>query len=187
MQTSPLIESLKQELFSLFNIQLGDLIDRSQCEVYRAQSASEGAQPSLALKVLEIDEDNEDVQKQMKNEEAILTQVQHDNIIQLLCKAIFKTSRHCAILMEMASMSCQQLLEKYQGEQSRSASQAFKQRRAIVAQVAAALHYLHSLKIAHNDVNIDNVLIFDEKEEEIVAKLADFGLARYSADLNSAE
>jgi len=49
--------------------------------------------------------------------------------------------------------------------------------RRIVSQLISALEYCHSLMIAHRDIKLENVLIFDASPDNFTVKLADFGLS----------
>lgn len=46
-------------------------------------------------------------------------------------------------------------------------------------QVACGMNYLHEKNIAHNDIKSDNILIFYIEDVPIIAKIADFGYARF--------
>ncbi|MBX9692223.1 MAG: serine/threonine protein kinase, partial [Cyanobacteria bacterium] len=53
---------------------------------------------------------------------------------------------------------------------------------SVVLQVCDALHYAHEKKVIHRDLTPANILI-QRKEDELVAKVADFGLAKLEEDL----
>src|SRR5207248_10657045 len=48
----------------------------------------------------------------------------------------------------------------------------------IACQLLTALDYAHSRKIVHRDVKPANVMLTEDRAEQTVVKLADFGLAR---------
>jgi fused-like protein len=102
----------------------------------------------------------------LRQEIAILRQLDHENIILLL--DFFETPRDIVVVTEYAPHG--ELLNILKDD----ASLAEPTVRAIAAQLAGALHYLHSRRIMHRDMKPQNVLVSSNG----VIKLADFGFAR---------
>lgn len=51
------------------------------------------------------------------------------------------------------------------------------QKLSILRNVATGIHFLHQCSIAHGDVKSENVLLFQESQGEVSAKISDFGFA----------
>ena len=45
------------------------------------------------------------------------------------------------------------------------------------SEILSAISYIHEKGIAHNDIKLENIFLF-KNEETLIAKIADFGLAR---------
>ena len=78
---------------------------------------------------------------------------------------------HCIVMEAMPGGDLQQFMGK---KNYKPLCEKFV--RSITKQVADALKYLHSHKIIHRDIKLENVLLENEKST-CSAKLADFGLA----------
>ena len=51
----------------------------------------------------------------------------------------------------------------------------------LLGQVASGVRHMHAQGFGHGDLKPENVLLFDEGKEGVVAKVADFGMARGEA------
>jgi serine/threonine protein kinase len=45
-------------------------------------------------------------------------------------------------------------------------------------EILDAISYIHEKGIAHNDLKLENIFLFKNMENKLIAKIADFGLAR---------
>lgn len=52
----------------------------------------------------------------------------------------------------------------------------YPQTRWIFTQIISAVRYLHDNCLVHQDLKLDNILVF-EKDSQIKIKIADFGMA----------
>ena len=91
----------------------------------------------------------------------------HPNLVE--CLGFFHGEDELALLMTLApGGDCQQLLQRHGALSERAAT-------AIVQQLAAALHYMHTGPgVLHRDVKLENVLIGGDG----YVKLCDFGFAK---------
>lgn len=138
-------------------------------DVYLAQQTS--LDRSVALKVLkpQLAEDASYIHR-FHNEAKAAAALIHPNIVQ-----VHEVGQHDGIHFiaqeYVAGKTLKQLLDQ-QG------SLAPDRAVSILRQVAAALHKSHQLNIVHRDIKPENVLI----DEEGVAKVADFGLAKQTSN-----
>jgi serine/threonine protein kinase len=106
----------------------------------------------------------------LEREIFILSEVQHENIIQLLCAYV--TPLKVFIVTELASGG--ELLERVVENGNFSEADA----RSVIYQVLKGMKYLHSKNIVHRDLKLENILLSDGSSSAVV-KIADFGLARF--------
>ena len=120
--------------------------------------------------------------KRLSNEISILKKINHPNIVRLI--DLKKTKSHCYIVMEYCNggdlSGC---LKKYKALHRRPFSEEIVQ--YIMRQVVNGLEFLHSHKIIHRDLKLDNILVTFKSEEDkknlnmmkAIVKLIDFGFA----------
>lgn len=108
-----------------------------------------------------------DLQRRFETEVHIFQQLNHEGIVRLL--DFCDDSKNYYIFMEYCGQG-----ELFQYIVSKG-KLAEDEGRTVLWQVALALKYLHSKKIAHRDLKPENLMITDSGE----IKLSDFGLSRY--------
>lgn len=112
----------------------------------------------------------------IKNELAILPKTIHPNIVRIF--EIFQDKKNYYVVQEL--MQGGGLVDQI------STQRMFSEKKVIniVQQLLGALNFLHENNIVHRDVKSENILLqqslYSCGEDEVVAKLADFGLACYN-------
>ena len=120
--------------------------------------------------------------KRLANEITLLKKINHPNIVRLI--DLKKTKSHCYIVMEFCNggdlSGC---LKKYKEVHRRPFSEQIVQ--YLMRQIVNGLEFLHSNKIIHRDLKLDNILVTFNSEEDkknlnmmrATAKIIDFGFA----------
>ena len=120
--------------------------------------------------------------KRLANEITLLKKINHPNIVKLI--DLKKTKSHCYIVMEFCNggdlSGC---LKKYKAAHRRPFPEEVVQ--YIMRQVVSGLAFLHSNKIIHRDLKLDNILVTFPSENDkkslnmmrATAKIIDFGFA----------
>ncbi|EER12356.1 protein kinase, putative [Perkinsus marinus ATCC 50983] len=119
----------------------------------------------VALKFIAKRGKSEKDLKNLRQEIAILQQLNHDHIIMM--DEYFETSTDFVVVTEFAHG---ELFEIFQDDKKLPESQV----RRIAQQLVKALHYLHSNRVIHRDMKPQNILVGANN----VVKLCDFGFAR---------
>ena len=160
--------------------------------VYKAvKTESDGSKVDIAAKVLDLKPQSSKHSKLMgilKNElfvaDALITQikrVKHNHIISIFDMYIIqskdqKTDKPLCkayLFMELAEGNLNQELEK-SGPLVESVAKRY------FAQIVYAIHYMHSLHIAHRDIKLENFLLVKSISvpDAMDIKVSDFGLSR---------
>ena len=150
-------------------------------EVYLTQK---GNNPEVyATKRLSLQLSNQKtIQKYLKNEIEIMKELNHPNIIRLY--DLLKTNTHYYFIMEYCNGGpLSNLLSDYKLKYGRPFSQEIIQH--FMRQIVEGLKYIHSFKIIHRDIKLDNILVNFENIEDknnfyllkSQVKIIDFGLA----------
>ena len=122
--------------------------------------------------------------KYFNNEITILKKLYHKNIIKL--EALKKTTHHYYVIMEYCNGgTLTECLEKYKNIYHKPFTEEIVQ--YIMRQVVSAINYIHSLRIIHRDLKLDNILVKFENESDKTQlnllkaeiKIIDFGFAAY--------
>ena len=150
-------------------------------EVYLTQK---GDNPEIyATKRLNLQQTSiQTLQKYLKNEIEIMKELNHPNVIHLY--DLLKTNTHYYIIMEYCNGGpLSKLLSDYKLKFGRPFSQEIIQH--FMRQIVEGLKYIHSFKIIHRDIKLDNILVNYENIEDknnfyllkSQVKIIDFGLA----------
>ncbi|KAM6980093.1 caM kinase-like vesicle-associated protein [Aplochiton taeniatus] len=146
---------------------LGQMVkSEAFCEIFRAKDKN-------TLKMFTckkfLKKDGRKVRKAAKNEILILKMVKHHNILQLV--DVFETKKEYFLFMELATgreVFDWILDQGYYSEKDTS---------KVVRQVLEAVAYLHTLKIVHRNLKLENLVYFNRlKHSKIV--ISDFHLAK---------
>ena len=142
----------------------------------------DGKDGYFATKKLDRKIEKTDAFKYLKNEIFILQKLNHPNIVKY--ENIKKTTKHFYIVMEYCNGGeLSKALEKYQEKYEKPFSQEIVQH--IMRQIIDAFKYIHSQKIIHRDIKLENILLNFESEKDkeelnmmkATVKIIDFGFA----------
>ena len=146
-------------------------------------TTKKGSNQKYATKKFEREDiEKTEAMKYLKNEIIILQNLKHPNIVKF--EDVKKTKKHFYIVMEYCNGGeLSKALEKYQEKYGKPFSQEIVQH--LMRQIIDAFKYIHSLKIIHRDIKLDNILLNFETEEDkeklnmmkATAKIIDFGFA----------
>ena len=126
--------------------------------------------------------DKPSFQKYLNNEIKILTKLNHPNIVKL--EEVKKSKDHYYLVMEYINGGgLSDCLKKYMKKYNKAFSEEIVQ--YLMYQIIEALNYIHSLKIIHRDLKLDNIMInFDTQYDKhylnimkAKVKIIDFGFA----------
>ena len=145
-------------------------------EVYLTQK---GDNPQkLATKIIDLRKIEKPAAKYLNNEIKIMKILKHQNIIQLI--DVLKTKNHLYLIMEFCNGgTLSECLKKNEKPFSIEIIQYF------MRQIIDGIKYIHSKKIIHRDMKLDNILVNFKNEEDkknfnllnAEIKIIDLGLA----------
>ncbi|XP_060774205.1 caM kinase-like vesicle-associated protein [Neoarius graeffei] len=146
---------------------LGQMVRSEEfCEIFRAKEKS--TQKMYTCKKF-LKKDGRKVRKAAKNEILILKMVKHHNILQLV--DVFETRKEYFLFLELATgreVFDWILDQGYYSERDTS---------NVIRQVLEAVAYLHSLRIVHRNLKLENLVYYNRlKHSKIV--ISDFHLAK---------
>ena len=151
------------------------LSGRSQTEPASIGSnGSGGPHMYFALKVINLAMVKEDRIGQLKNEVEILKTLDHKNIIKAYETFQMRKSKKLMIVMELCTGGDMHARMPYTERQVANA----------MRQVLSAISYMHSKRIIHRDLKLENIL-WESKHPEAVIKVIDFGLSKVFSPHNN--
>jgi len=130
----------------------------------------------VALKIVRKERLEELYLKIMKDEIAIMTKFNHDNVIKYI--ESYEDDRYMFIVMEAmtSSSELQDVFEaKKKGWDRRSPLFDESTVRWIIKAIFSGLSHIHRMGVTHRDLKPQNILIDDEKK---ALKIIDFGTAK---------
>ena len=146
------------------DIILNKCLGKGESEVYLASKENDST--NLIVKRYDrINIENTEFMYLLRQEIIILQKLEHPNIIHYI--NLMKTRRHFYIIFEYCNGgNLSNILDKYQQEFGKPFSQEIIQH--LMRQIIDAVKYIHTLKIVHNNINLNYILIHykDENDEE---------------------
>ena len=138
--------------------------------VYKATNLMDKSE-QVAIKVLREEMfTDESSRKRFKQEAAIIDQLDHPNIINVLERG--QSKQNLFIAMEL--LEGKTLTDKINEEKKLDVKEALH----IMLQITSALGKIHSKSIIHRDLKPDNIMLIEKDGDTNFVKLLDFGLAK---------
>ena len=138
--------------------------------VYKAQDTRTGQ--IVALKRMNLSTDEEGVPSTTIREIAILKEMKHANIVDLL-DVLFQAPK-LTLVFEYCEYDLKKYMERLQGPGHPMPLHIDSEVKPLLRQLLNALVYMHQRNVVHRDLKPQNLLLTDTLQ----LKLADFGLAR---------
>ena len=157
--------------FSVGSSRRGSLGLGAYGKVYRATHRRTGER--VAVKEISLGVTQKGVmitRETVEHEIRLLQMTDHPSIVRLLASFEEALPTRFFIVMELARDDLFHHVRRCGTLSERSSSH-------LLAQVLSAVEYLHGLGIAHRDLKLENVLLFDGPDERMPCKLCDFGLS----------
>jgi len=127
----------------------------------------------VALKMINLDNEEEGIPSTALREIAILTQLQHENIVKLY--DVVHHGKRLVIALEYCDLDLKEHMENFN-----SGLMPSSMCKSVMHQLLKAVEYIHEQNVIHRDLKPQNVLIQKDKNNQnnVRVLLADFGLAR---------
>ncbi|KAF6728234.1 Serine/threonine-protein kinase D3 [Oryzias melastigma] len=157
------------DISSVYQIFTDDVLGSGQFGVvYKGTHRKSGR--AVAIKVIDKIRFPTKVERQLRNEVAILQKLSHPGVV--LLEGMFETAEHVFVVMEkLHGDMLEMILSSEKGRLPERIT------RFLVMQILEALRYLHLKHVAHCDLKPENVLLASADSFPQV-KLCDFGFAR---------
>lgn len=107
----------------------------------------------------------------------LLTELSHENVINLLHVQVNHAERALSLVFDYAEYDLDRIIRHHK-EACRGRNIPSRMVKSITWQMLHGLRYLHSNGVMHRDLKPQNILIMGDGVEQGVVKIADFGLAR---------
>ena len=137
-------------------------------------SVEKGPNMFFALKVINLALVEKDKIDQLKNEVEILKTLDHKNIIKAYETFQMRKYKKLMIVMELCTGGDMHARMPYTERQVANA----------MRQVLSAISYMHSKRIIHRDIKLENIL-WESKHPEAAIKVIDFGLSKVFSPNNN--
>ncbi|XP_077265297.1 MAP/microtubule affinity-regulating kinase 3-like [Temnothorax americanus] len=130
----------------------------------------------VAIKIIDVEQGKKDyVMKNLTREAKVLSMLQHPSIVRLYetirCGSVYY------LVTELATGGdlCTHIKEQPAGKLDENTARLYTR------QLVAALKHMHSKGVVHRDLKMENIVLQDERKEQI--KIVDFGLSNvYASD-----
>ncbi|XP_029163479.1 hormonally up-regulated neu tumor-associated kinase homolog B-like [Nylanderia fulva] len=130
----------------------------------------------VAIKIIDVEQGKKDyVMKNLTREAKVLSMLQHPSIVRLYetirCGSVYY------LVTELATGGdlCTHIKEQPAGKLDENTARLYAR------QLVAALKHMHSKGVVHRDLKMENIVLQDERKEQI--KIVDFGLSNiYASD-----
>jgi serine/threonine protein kinase len=134
--------------------------------VYLARRADDQYQKLVAIKLLRVGLDNEDIIRRFRNERQILAGLDHPNIAHFLEGGATAEGKPYYVMENITG----QRIDDYCDDRRLPVEERLK----LFLDVCAAVHYAHQRLVIHRDIKPSNILVTEDGS----VKLLDFGIAK---------
>lgn len=146
---------------------LNEVGDGTYGVVYKAENTQTGQ--IVALKKIKLDVQNEGIPSTAIREIALLREIEHENIVQLL--DVVSTETQLQLIFQFMDKDLREFIDEHKTKNSQLQKMHIK---SIMFQILRGVADCHAKRILHRDIKPQNILLNEQGE----VKIADFGLAR---------
>lgn len=159
------VESLEGRRVGQYKL-LGELGHGGMGVVYRAARADDQFQKEVAIKIVRLGLDTQEIRRRFRYERQILASLDHPNIAKLLDGGTTEDGLPYLVMDFVAGVPINQYCNRHK--------LSTNERLKIFRMVCSAVQYAHQRLVIHRDIKPGNILV----TEEGVPKLLDFGIAK---------